>query len=68
MDESVVLEKITQRQIAKKFEISENYVNQMLGTGKSKRRKISDEILNYFGFTKIEIYKEEIGIDGRIGD
>ena len=77
VDEEKVVEKIrvimkekgiTQRRIAKDCRISENYVNQMLGIGKSKRRKISDEILNYFGFTKIEIYKqiEEEIENGRI--
>jgi len=67
MNENEILEKIreimksngvSQRQVAKEFEISENYVNQMLGIGKSKRRNISDEIPKKFGFFRIEIYKE----------
>lgn len=68
--------KIRQRQIAKSCGISENYVNQMLGIGKSKRRKVSEEILKHFGFVKLETYKkieeeidnggDGIGNEGRI--
>lgn len=71
MNEQEVLENIWKEieirdlnltQISKDCEISENYIFQMLSKGKSKRRKISNEILQYFGFEKIEFYrKKEIG-------
>lgn len=51
--------KITQRKIAEDIGVSENYVNQMLGRGKSKRRSVSLKVLIYLGIGGIEIKDAE---------